>query len=81
MSKENTGYSGSNNPKYLYLDKFTRFQLSRDKLIDDLMTTQKKHLSEINSLKARVNYISLAFTLSSAISVLSIIIALIAILQ
>jgi len=78
MSKENTGSSGSNNPKYLYLDKFERFQLSRDKLIDGLMTAQKKHLSEINSLKARVNYISLSLALTSGISVISIVIALIA---
>lgn len=80
MSKEKDPSSRFNKPKFVYLDKFRRYQINTDKMLGDLEKTQMKHEKHINKLQIALKATQDALTISLIIGGIATITAVMAVI-
>lgn len=70
MSKESQENSYSNKPKYVYLDKFNRYIIRTDTMLQQLETQQQKNVDQIRKLNSEIRKlhticVALGFTVAA----------------
>jgi hypothetical protein len=75
MSKESQENSFSSKPKYVYLDKFNRYMVRTDTMLQQLESQNEKNVNQIRTLSRELKKLrTICLSLAFAVAVLTIVV-------